>query len=307
MDRSNPYFRQVELLLALMPLVGRESCLALKGGSAINLFIRDLPRLSVDIDLTFLPIRDRNESLKEIDLALKKIAKSVKQIMPDVSIRQAGVVEKAATKLIISKAGEMVKIETSPVLRGTIKKPEVRSVCPEIERQFGYSEMLIVHPYDLFAGKLCAALDRQHPRDLFDVKLLLENEGVGDELLQVFIVYMISGNRPISEMLAPQLQPLEAVFEKQFRGMALHDVRVEELEETRSRLVKLIQDRLSGSQRKFLLSFKHGAPDWSLFSLPEAEHLPAVKWKLMNIKRMSKAKHTAAVKKLETILFCKTR
>jgi len=290
-----------------MPLAGRESCFALKGGSAINLFIRDLPRLSVDLDLTFLPIKDRNESLKEIDLALKKIAKSVKQSMPDVSVRQAGVIEKAATKLIFSRAGEVVKMETSPVLRGTIGKPEVRSVCYEIERQFGYSEMLIVHPHDLFAGKLCAALDRQHPRDLFDVKLLLENEGIGDGLFQVFIVYLISGNRPISEMLAPHMQPLEAVFETQFRGMALQDVRVEELEETRSCLVKLIQDRLSDSHRKFLLSFKQGTPDWSLFALPDAEHLPAVKWKLMNIRRMSKVKHTAAVKNLEMILFYKTR
>ncbi|MBA3027364.1 MAG: nucleotidyl transferase AbiEii/AbiGii toxin family protein [Desulfobacteraceae bacterium] len=286
-----------------MPLAGRESWFALKGGSAINLFIRDLPRLSVDLDLTYLPIKDRKESLEEIDLSLKRIAKSVEKSLPDVNVRQAGFVEKMATKLIFSRAGEIVKMETSPVLRDTIGEPEVRGVCPEIEKQFGYSEMLIVHSHDLFAGKLCAAIDRQHPRDLFDVKLLLENEGIGDDLLKVFIVYLISGNRPIAEMLDPQMQPLKDVFETQFRGMALHNVGVEELEETRNRLVKLIQDRLSDDDRKFLISFKKGEPEWTLFSIPEAQHLPAVKWKLMNIGRMTKAKHASAVKNLEKVLF----
>ncbi len=303
LNSSNPYFRQVELLLALMPLAGCESCFALKGGSAINLFIRDLPRLSVDLDLTFLPVKERNASLLEIDLALDRIAKSVMQSLPDVTVRQAGGMGNAHTKLFFSRGGERVKVETSPVLRGTVGKPEVRGVCPEIEKQFGYAEMLIVHPHDLFAGKLCAALDRQHPRDLFDVKLLLENEGIGDELLQVFIVYLISGNRPIAEMLAPNFEPLENVFEMQFKGMALQEVRVEELEETRSCLVKLIQSRLSDTHRKFLLTFKKGEPDWSLFSFPDAAQLPAVKWKLINIRRMTKAKHATAVKNLERVLF----
>lgn len=302
LSRSNPNFRQVELLLALMPLAGRESCFALKGGSAINLFIRDLPRLSVDLDLTFLAVKERNTSLMEIGLALDRIAESVRQSLPDVTVRQAGSMANARTKLFFSRGGESVKVETSPVLRGTVRKPEVRGVCPEIEKQFGYSEMPIVHFLDLFAGKLCAALDRQHPRDLFDVKLLLEKEGIGDEFLQVFIVYLISGNRPMAELLAPNFEPLENVFETQFKGMALQPVRVEELEETRSRLVKLIQGRLSNKHRKFLLSFKKGEPDWSLFSLPDAAQLPAVKWKLINIRRMTKVKYSAAVKKLEGVL-----
>jgi len=293
----------VELLLALMPLVGRESCFALKGGSAINLFIRNLPRLSVDLDLTFLPVKERNSSLLEINLALDRIEKSVRQSLPNVAVRHADDMGNARTKLFFSRGGERVKVEISPVMRGTVGKSEVRGVCPEIEKQFGYLEMLIVHPHDLFAGKLCAALDRQHPRDLFDVKLLLENEGVGDDLLQVFIVYLISCNRPIAEMLAPNFEPLEKVFETQFKGMALQAVRVEELEETRSRLVKQIQSRLSDTHRKFLLTFKQGEPDWSLFSFSDAAQLPAVKWKLINIRRMTKAKHAAAVKNLESVLF----
>lgn len=55
MDNKNPYFRQVALLVRLLPLIGRYSCFALKGGTAINLFYRDMPRLSVDIDLVYVP------------------------------------------------------------------------------------------------------------------------------------------------------------------------------------------------------------------------------------------------------------
>jgi len=124
LNNSNPYFRQVELLLAVMPLVGPETCFALKGGSAINLFVRDLPRLSVA-----------------------------------------------------------------------------------------------------------------------------------------------------------------------------------ELEETRRTLVDMVQDRLTEAQRKFLFSFKQGEPEWPLLSVPLAEHLPAVQWKLINIRRMTKTKHAAAAEKLKKILF----
>jgi hypothetical protein len=162
--------------------------------------------------------------------------------------------------------------------------------------------MPLLHHNDLYAGKLCAALDRQHPRDLFDVKLLLENEGIGDELLSVFVVYLISGNRPLAEMIAPQFQPLEAVFDAQFKGMTKQPISVAELEDARRTLVNLIQGRLTHAQRKFLLSFKQGEPEWPLLSVPGAEHLPAVQWKLINIRRMHKAKHAEAVEKLKKIL-----
>ncbi|MFZ1985997.1 MAG: nucleotidyl transferase AbiEii/AbiGii toxin family protein, partial [Desulfatitalea sp.] len=264
LNPSNPYFRQVDLLLALMPLVGRESCFALKGGSAINLFVRDLPRLSVDLDLTFLPVKDRAQSLAEMDAALGRIATAITRALPGADLQQTAGRPGECTKLLVMRDGIRVKVEASPVLRGAVNQPGVRGVCPSVESQFGYVEMPLLHPHDLYAGKLCAALDRQHPRDLFDVKLLLENEGIGDELLQVFLVYLISGNRPLAELIAPQFQPLEMVFETQFKGMTMQPIGVAELEETRRTLVKLIQERLTEKQRRFLLSFKQGVPEWSL-------------------------------------------
>lgn len=188
LNPSNPYFKQVELLLALMPFVGRENCFALKGGSAINLFVHDFPRLSVDLDLTFVPIKDRNQSLAEMDAALARSAVAIRRALPGAVIQHSAGQTGERTKLLVKRNGVGVKVEASPVLRGAVGHPEIRSVCPMVERHFGYVEMPLLHPHDLYAGKLCAALDRQHPRDLFDVKLLLENEGISDELLQVFIV-----------------------------------------------------------------------------------------------------------------------
>ena len=120
--------------------------------------------------------------------------------------------------------------------------------------------------------------------------------------MQVFVVYLISGNRPLAEMLAPQFQPLETVFETQFKGMTFLPIDVAALEETRHDLVKLIRERLTDAQRRFLLSFKQGTPQWSLLPLPGVEKLPAVQWKLLNIGRMSKAKHAVAAKKLKQVL-----
>src|SRR5680860_766388 len=71
------YRRQVALLIRVLPFVAKEEGFALKGGTAINLFIRDMPRLSVDIDLTYLPVKPRDQSLKAIDAAMKRVAQAI--------------------------------------------------------------------------------------------------------------------------------------------------------------------------------------------------------------------------------------
>jgi len=60
------YRAQVDLLLQTIPFIAEENIFALHGGTAINLFVRDMPRLSVDIDLTYLPIDNRKKALSNI-------------------------------------------------------------------------------------------------------------------------------------------------------------------------------------------------------------------------------------------------
>ena len=182
------YKRQVALLIRVLPLVTEEACFALKGGTAINLFVRDLPRLSVDIDLTYLPVAPRPESLADIDAAMKRIAGKIKAVIPDAQITETKT-ENTVVKLIIRSQGVQIKIEVTPVLRGCVFEPALATVKPAVEEEFGFAEARVVSFADLYAGKIVAALDRQHPRDFFDVRDLLANEGITDDLRQAFIVY----------------------------------------------------------------------------------------------------------------------
>jgi len=160
---SETYRRQVELLLRVIPAVAAEECFALKGGTAINLFVRDLPRLSVDIDLTYLPVADRATSLKGVEGALERIAERAKTAAPDLLIERGKTrEEKTTTALFLRIGAAQVKVEVTPVLRGCVFPPEIREVSPSVEAQFGYAEMRVVSFPDLYAGKIMAALDRQH-------------------------------------------------------------------------------------------------------------------------------------------------
>lgn len=302
LDRSNPYYRQVELIMQLLPLIAREQMFALKGGTAINLFVRDLPRLSVDIDLTYLPLDDRHSALATIEESLRGIADDIERIIPRASINAVPGVDKHCQKLQVSVSGVTIKIEVSPVLRGAVTKPEARSVSNAIASQFGYVETQLLGRDELYAGKLVAALDRQHPRDLFDVKILLEQEGFSSDLLDLLVIYLISSNRPISELLAPNLLPLQSVFEQQFQGMSQQTVSVADLEQARCQMLENIHARLTENHKAFLLSFKEGQPEWQRLKHPQAADLPAVKWKLQNILSLSSTQREKATRKLEKVL-----
>lgn len=132
--------------------------------------------------------------------------------------------------------------------------------------------------------------------------MLLENEGISLELMDLFVVYLVSSNRPIAELLAPNLQPLQPVFDQQFRGLSLQPVTVEQLEQSRNTMIETIRFQLTDDHKSFLLAFKAGDPEWGRLKHPRAEELPAVRWKLQNIRKLSNAQRERAVRKLEKVL-----
>lgn len=290
------------MLVNILPFVAKKGCFALKGGTAINLFMRDFPRLSVDIDLVYLPLDSRQESIVNANAALVRITSDILQNMPACTV-QFPQEDTDSIRTIVTKNSVSVKIELSPVMRGTIFPPQLIEVKASVEDNFGYAKMQVMNFADLYAGKICAALSRQHPRDLFDIKLLLENEGIDDNLRKAFIVYLISGNRPISDFLRPNRKDIKDIFINEFIDMSEISVTVEELNAARERLIKTINADLTDDERSFLLSFKSKSPNWSLLGLQGVESLPAVKWKMLNIQKMSQEKHKLAVQKLEGILF----
>jgi predicted nucleotidyltransferase component of viral defense system len=190
--KNSPYFKQVELMLQTIPHVAAETGFALKGGTAINLFVRDMPRLSVDIDLTYLPVEEARETaLNKISEALRRIAVALKKTMPGVKIQESqGQKPLRITKLVVATGQTRTKIEPNEVIRGAVFPPEERELTQRAEHMFERSVTAwVLSIPDLYGGKICAALDRQHPRDLFDVKVLLEQGGITEELRKAFVVY----------------------------------------------------------------------------------------------------------------------
>ena len=286
MDRRLQYQNQVKLLLQLVPFVAKHQCFALKGGTAINLFIRNFPRLSVDIDLVFLPMMERQDALDTIRKNLSELAESIRYGIRGTSVIESFQNKGDALRLTVGKDGAQIKIELSPVLRGTVYAPTVIPVSKDVEEEFGYAEIQVVDFADLYAGKICAALDRQHPRDLFDVKMLLDNEGLTENLRKALLVYIISHNRPISELLRPHFKDIAGLYEGEFQSMAHIEVPLSELETTRENLVDLVNSSITKQERQFLLTFKRRSPEWALLGLEDVERLPAVRWKLRNLNQI---------------------
>lgn len=284
MAASEEYRRQAALLVRIIPFVAAESCFALKGGTAINLFVRDMPRLSVDIHLTYLPVEDRATSLANIDAAMRRLENRIREGLRGARVTSAKLkIENIVSKIFVESDGVQIKIEVTPVLRGCVYEPRALSVSSSVEAQFGYAEIQIVSFADLYAGKLVAALDRQHPRDLFDVRDLLANEGIGPDLRKAFVVYILSHNRPMAEVLAPARLDIAQEFTRGFEGMTETPVTLDDLLRAREEFIEELVGKMPDEHRRFLLSVKEGKPEWGLLDIPHVEKLPAVQWRLQNL------------------------
>ncbi len=298
------YLAQVRLLMRLLPIVSTESAFALKGGTAINLFYREMPRLSVDIDLAYLPIEERATSLHAIDAAFDRIMARMNKLPGVTATRIAGG-GGGDTRILANADGVTVKIETSPVMRGAIGKPRLMRTTDAVEDAFGFVATNVLAFDDLYAGKLHAALDRQHPRDLFDVKLLYENEGLTDDLFRAFLVYAACSSRPMHELLAPNEKDIAEDFAREFAGMTAEPVDLDALLSARKRMLGDIQARLNGDVAEFLRTLQAAGPDFTLIGLPQAADLPAIKWKLLNLKKLmadNLDKYRAQSEALNTII-----
>lgn len=298
------YAAQVSLLVRLLAFIEPEKVFALKGGTAINLFYRDMPRLSVDIDLTYLPVRDRAESLDDINETLDRIMAAASHGIAGLEARRIDGGGGGATRIRARLGAAEVKVETSPVTRGVVHDPEERAVSAAVEDEFGYAAVQVVSFEDLFGGKLHAAMDRQHPRDLFDVKLLYENEGLTEALFRTFLVYVASSPRPAHELLRPSLSNLDEPYAREFVGMTTIPVTLEDLIATRERLIADIGARLDANAQRFLTTLHDGEPDFEAIGLPQAADLPAVRWKLLNLKKLAAEnpdKHKAHREELESL------
>ena len=187
-------------------------------------------------------------------------------------------------KLLITQQRTDIKLEVNLVGRGTIQAPIQMILCDKAQDIYDLSAVINIVPIgQLYGGKICAALDRQHPRDLFDVKYLLENEGISDDVRQGFIFCLLASDRPIHEVITPNFQDQRKAMENQFTGMSAEEFSYEEFEATREKLVKLVHNSLTDRDKEFLLSVKNGIPDWGIYNF---EKFPAIQWKLKNLQNL---------------------
>lgn len=237
MSANERYRAQVDLLIRCLPAVAKVRAFALKGGTAINLFHHDMPRLSVDIDLTFLPITDRGTALAGITEGLAIIGEEIRRTIPRARTFPTGT---DAPKLQVATPHARIKVEPSPISRGSLFPP--------------------------FECDLCQAAQNEY------------------------------------ELLAPNTKPIEQLYTHHFAGMTAHPIKLNELEATREKMFAWALTALSENERKFLLSIKQGEPDWSLMPFEHLQQLPAIQWKLRNVRQMSARAHTTALDRLRVVL-----
>jgi len=266
--------------------------------------VRNLPRLSVDIDLTYLEIKSRDESLTDITKRLDEVCNLIGRQFPEIAIQKKYLPgTKFIRGIVVNKNETTIKIEPNTVIRGSVFEPKELSLCKNAEEEFELSlTAKCLSSADLYGGKICAALDRQYPRDLFDIKLLYENEGITKDIISAFIFYLISHDRPIVEVLNPNLIDIKQIYENEFIGMTNKKVSLEELLNVRKTLIAEIKNNLTVEQKEFILSFKNIKPDWDLSGIENLDKYPSVQWKFMNLEKMTKEKHQYAYDKLREYL-----
>lgn len=275
------YIKQVALLVKCLPIIATEECFAIKGGTAINLFFMNLPRLSVDIDLVYLPIESRDTTYQNINQALERISQKLQKIGLKVTSNR-----KNEQKLICSDGVSDIKIEPNYTLRGYVFEPQLMELCPKAQDLFGYAEARIISEAELWGGKICAALDRQHPRDLFDIYNLLNTVGINSEIKNGFIPLLLAGNRPLHEMLKPNFQMDEDIFDKEFAGMTDESFTFDEAKRTFLKLVENIHTILTDEDKRFLLDFVQLKANLQAADISNLDKLPGIKWKLKNLENL---------------------
>ncbi len=280
------YAQKVELLLRLMPIVMDEGVFAVHGGTAINLFLKDLPRYSVDIDLTYIPLADRKQSLDDINFHLASICEKAKKVFKGMHI----VPNYNTCKLLCEWRGKQVKVEVNQTKRGLVGGEAISvPLSDKAQDEFGlYCEANIVPLTQLYGGKIAAALSRQHPRDLFDVKYM--DIPLAD-CREGLIFCLLGSDRPIHESFIPRLIDQREAMVNQFDGMTDIPFTYEEFEDTRKKLITDVNGMMTDADKKFLVDFEQGKPEWAGYEYEYMRNYPSVKWKLINLAKLAKQNH----------------
>lgn len=299
---NETYEQQVRLLLRILPEISKIDDFALHGGTAINLFYHNMPRLSVDIDLTYVPFSDRNSDLKKIGKLVNHLSDRLKKTIPGISVNP-GNSGGDEVKLFCRLSNSEVKIEVNTINRGLMEPPTLKSLCIAAQEKFNtWCEIRTVPAEQLFGGKIIAALDRQHPRDLFDIKKLMEYRSIDYKILIGFLFCLFSSKRPLDEILQPNFMDYSHLIDNQFSGMTTEDFTSETYKIVREKLLRTIIGSLSKEQKSMILGFAAIKPSWLYGNW---DNYPGIAWKIKNLvylKENNPSKFHMQIEKLKSIL-----
>jgi predicted nucleotidyltransferase component of viral defense system len=287
MDRQ--YVDAVRLLLAVAPVIFESPHFALKGGTALNLFVQDLPRLSVDIDVVFTDhTLERDTALRVIGDSLQAAKGKLERMGYSATVRKTQTGDEA--KLMVASHTSQIKVEVNYVFRGTLLPDARRSLVPLARDLFTTAmELPVLAIPELYGSKLVAALDRQHPRDWFDLAAMIDVVGLDATTVDCFVAYLAGHNRPVHEVLFSSDKPLDEVFQSDFVGMTTAETPLQRLITTRQHIRRELPGVLTDAHRRFLVSFVRAEPDWSLMPFQHLRDLPAIRWKLFNLEKLRTA------------------
>lgn len=288
------YENQVRLLVRCIPIISEYDCFALKGGTAINLFYRNLPRLSVDIDLVYINNKPRKESFEEINSSLNEISSKLRKYGIFNEIQNKDGIQ----KIIASDNNSVVKIEPNYLNRGICFSLNRLPTCEKVQEKFGFAEINVISKQELFGGKICAALDRQHPRDLFDVSLMLKNNEIDNDIKNGFIIELLCHNRNAYELLNPNIKDRKEIFNSQFSQMTTEPYTYSDHIKTFSKLVSVINQKITQDDRNFIIDFISLKTPIEESRFAFASELPAIKWKIRNLETL----RTTQPKKFEELV-----
>jgi predicted nucleotidyltransferase component of viral defense system len=296
------YIDTVRLLLRVVPDIFRNEIFAMKGGTAINLFVQDMPRLSVDIDVVYV-LREpsREEALRAISDEINSIQQRLEKL--GLSGRLNKLNSDSETKLFIEDDRSQVKVEVNVVFRGTIFPVEIRSLTAKTAQMFSTTvDAPVLAEAELYGSKIVAALDRQHPRDLFDVLKLYEQGDLTQDILEAVVIYLAGHNWPTHEVLFGSDKDISTSYANSFVGMTFEESpSLEKLLDVRAKLRADVTQRITEKHRDFLIGLAEANPDWSLLDCEHAESLPGLRWKLINLKKFQKNRPSDFAKQAEEL------
>jgi len=284
------YVDTVRLILGIAPHVFQGPLFAMKGGTALNIFLHDMPRLSVDIDLVFVDVRaSRDAALSAIQKELRSLAQRLEPLgYKSVLLKTK---DKDEVKIMVSREHKIsVKVEVNYIFRGTLLPVTPMLIASKARELFATDVTVpVLAKEELYGGKIVAALDRQHPRDFFDVREMLLRRHLDEGVMDCFVCYLSGHNRTVHDVLFSKDKTMAVLYEEAFVGMTSEPVPLSELEEARRSLRQRLREGLQDRHKHFLLSLVRLEPDWSLMPFAHLQELPALKWKMQNLAKLRRS------------------